>query len=132
MQFLSNARYQWYSGEHGADSAECERLARRISEAFAEPDLVEFNDIDGIPSVEFAFFRKLMTPSQVLDIGRRLKEVVGEYPVRFQQLRAGDVVFLVVHELGRDGHPFREGHVDDYGVPFEELEKAWSNQDSSL
>jgi hypothetical protein len=124
MQFLSNARYQWFSAENGA---ECERLARSISEAFPEPDNVQFNDIDGIPCVEFAFFKSIMTPAQVLDIGRRLKAVVGEYPVRFQQLRSGDVIFMVVHELMRDGDPFRDGYVDDYGVPFEELEKAWAS-----
>jgi hypothetical protein len=111
MQFLSNARYQWFSADNGA---ECERLARRIS------------DVDGIPSVEFAFFKSILTPTQVLDIGRRLKAVAGEYPVRFQQLRSGDVVFMVVHALMRDGEPFRDGYVDDYGVPFEELEKAWA------
>lgn len=124
MQFLANVRYQWFSVDKGA---ECERLARAISQAFPEPNLVEFDDVDGVPSVEFAFFRSILTPAQVLDIGRRLKAVVGEYPVRFQQLRSGDVVFMVVHELMRE-ESFREGYVDEYGVPFEELEKAWSAQ----
>lgn len=120
----SNLDNKWYS----RTDAECERLARHIAEAFADVPYVWLNDIDGIPSVEFSFPQDqgMLTPERILELGRRLRNVVGEYPVQFNQAGGRDVTFLVMHTLMRDGRPFNQEQESDYGVPFDEFEAAWT------
>ena len=107
--------------------AECERLQQAIVDAFPEASYIECYNFDEIPSVTLGGpDDEITTPAQVLAFGRRLKEVVGDYPVLFLELQAHHATFLVVHELTRDGQPFPEGYLQGYGVPFEKLESAWS------
>ena len=122
MQLGSNVTNHWYSKEQGMA---CERLARHIAEAFPELDHIELNDIDHIPSVELCKYEGVLTPAKVLEFGRRLCAVVGDYPVRFHLMRSSDVTFLVVHDLLATSYGDDE-HVEEYGTPFEDLEKAWS------
>jgi hypothetical protein len=126
----SNLDNKWYS----PTDAGCERLARYIAEAFADVAYVSLNDIDRIPSVEFALRNDqgLLTPERILELGRRLKEVADEHPVLFHQAGGRDVTFLVLHTYMRDGRSFNEELVNDYGgIPLDELEKAWTRSTST-
>ena len=115
----------WYNTEYG----DGEMMGDRIGDAFPDVDFVDLSTIDGIPCVEFGFRsnRPVLTPGQILALGRRLKEIVDDYhPVKFQQARSHDVTFLVLHETMRDGRPFSNEQQTGYGTPIEEVAAAWA------
>lgn len=117
---------KWYSEEN---AAACKKLEKRITKEFKDVNYLDLNRIDGIPSVEFGFRNEspVLTPARILALGERLKKVVGDLPVKYQQSRSRDVTFLVLSELIWDrGEPFSEEQRSEYGTEIKDIEASWT------